>query len=90
MALDVRAAGTGKLRTGNVAGAGEGRAAHAGSAARISSGCPAKCGIAGDDSVRVRAATETAEGCQNVPVAPPVVPEKAKPAYPWDESAGID
>ena len=27
---------------------------------------------------------------QSVPVAPPVVPEKAKPAYTWNESAEID
>ncbi len=27
---------------------------------------------------------------QSVPVAPPVVPEKAKPTYTWNESAGID
>ncbi len=45
-----------------IAGAGETRAAHAGSAARIASDSPIGCGIADGDSVRVRDADKTAEG----------------------------
>ncbi len=62
MALDVRAASATDRYPGKVAGAGETRAAHAGSAARISSGFIVGCGVAGGDSVRIRAVPKTAEG----------------------------
>jgi len=78
MALDVRVASAADCYTGKVAGDGETRAAHAGSAAQITSGpLPATA-----SQVAIPSASEPSPRQPKVVQSIPVVPEKANRPTP--------